>query len=176
MNIPIKIVVSLILTIHISCISTSNISEENQEIISESEIKKQNLANAHADSLAEEKAKEEKLRKSLTKIHKDEMYAQYQDQANTLSNYYVLAQQEFYARNYKNALVLINHAAIIKESADVLALRGSIYLGLGDIKKFVSQWRKALEMDPDVPIPIIADIIQQLQAYGLLDVNLKKAF
>lgn len=88
MSIEFRIVVFLILMIQINGVATSYISEENQLIISisEDEINKQTLAKAKADSIAEEK---EELRNSLTKIYKDEMYAQYQDQANTLSNYYI---------------------------------------------------------------------------------------
>jgi tetratricopeptide (TPR) repeat protein len=178
MSIEFRLVVSLIFIIQINCVATSDISEENPQIISvtEDEIQKQTLAKAKADSIAEAQEREEELRNSLTKIYKDEMYAQYQDQANTLSNYYILAQQNLYVGDFENALLLINRAALIKENADVIALRGSIYLGLGYMEEFVNQWRKALEMDPDVPIPVIAYVIQQLQANGLIDENLNKAF
>ncbi len=128
------------------------------------------------DSLEQARAKEEELRKALVELYKDEIYSRYQAQANTLTNYYILAQQHFYTGDFENALFLINRAALIKENADVLALRGSIYLGLGYINEFVSHWRRALEMDPSVPIPSSTYIIQQLQNNGLIDENLKKSF
>lgn len=129
-----------------------------------------------ADSLAQIEAEEQELREALIELYKDEVYSRYQSQANTLTNYYILAQQHFYSGDFQNALFLVNRAALIKENADVLALRGSIYLGLGYINEFVNQWRRALEMDPDVPIPSSTYIIQQLQNNGLIDQNLKKAF
>ncbi len=128
------------------------------------------------DSLEQARVKEEELRKALVELYKDEIYSRYQAQANTLTNYYILAQQHFYTGDFENALFLINRAALIKENADVLALRGSIYLGLGYINEFVSHWRRALEMDPSVPIPSSTYIIQQLQNNGLIDENLKKSF
>lgn len=131
---------------------------------------------AIADSIAQAEEEQEELRKALVELYKDEIYSRYQAQANTLTNYYILAQQHFYTGDFENALFLINRAALIKENADVLALRGSIYLGLGYINEFVNQWRRALEMDPDVPLPSSAYIIQQLQNNGLINEDLKKAF
>ncbi len=134
------------------------------------------IISPEADSIAQAQAKEEELRQALIELYKDDIYSRYQAQANTLTNYYILAQQHFYSGDFENALFLINRAALIKENADVLALRGSIYLGLGYINEFVNQWRRALEMDPEVPIPSSTYIIQQLQNNGLIDENLKKAF
>lgn len=157
------------------CSSSSEVVEPEGETITElSEVELK--AQAQADSVAEAEAKEEELRSALIELYKDEIYSRYQAQANTLTNYYILAQQHFYSGDFENALFLINRAALIKENADVLALRGSIYLGLGYINEFVNQWRRALEMDPEVPLPSSAYIIQQLQNNGLIDENLKKAF
>ena len=158
----------------IHCGSTSEVAEN--EIITEEISEEDLIAQARADSIAEAEAKEEELRNALIELYKDEIYARYQAQANTLTNYYILAQQHFFSGDFENALFLVNRAALIKENADVLALRGSIYLGLGYINGFVNQWRRALEMDPEVPIPSSTYIIQQLQNNGLIDENLKKAF
>ncbi len=146
------------------------ISEENSISPEDS------LQIAIQDSIDQAQAKEEELRNALIELYKDEIYSRYQAQANTLTNYYILAQQHFYTGDYENALFLINRAALIKENADVLALRGSVYLGLGYINEFVNHWRRALELDPEVPIPSSTYIIQQLQNNGLIDENLKKSF
>ncbi len=119
---------------------------------------------------------EDKRREELTTLYKEELNDQYQADANGLINFYILAQQRFFSGNYQNALILINRAAAIKENADVLALKGSIYLGLGQTDNFLANWRQALEMDPEVPIPSIPYVVQQLQLNGLLDENLQKAF
>jgi tetratricopeptide (TPR) repeat protein len=170
--ISIAILVSII---NLNCRSSAEVTESFDEEIPELS-EEQVLAQAQADSIAEAQAKEEELRNSLIELYKDEIYARYQAQANTLTKYYILAQQHFFSGDFENALFLVNRAALIKENADVLALRGSIYLGLGYINEFVNQWRRALEMDPDVPIPSSTYIIQQLQNNGLIDENLKKAF
>lgn len=44
------------------------------------------------------------------------------------------------------------------------------------MEEFVNHWHKTLEMDPDVPISVIAYLIQQLQVNKLIDENLNKAF
>lgn len=119
---------------------------------------------------------EQKRREQLTELYKEELSDQYQADANGLINFYILAQQRFFTGDYRNALILINRAASIKENADVLALKGSIYLGLGQTENFVANWRQALELDADVPIPPLPYVVQQLQLNGLLDQNLQKAF
>lgn len=82
----------------------------------------------------------------------------------------------FFNGEYQNALAYINRAANIRENADVLALKGSIYLGLGSEEDFISNWRRALELDSEVPIPPSPYIVQQLQENGLIDENLQKSF
>ena len=119
---------------------------------------------------------EEKRREQLTELYKEELSDQYQADANGLINFYILAQQRFFTGDYQNALILINRAAAIKENADVLALKGSIYLGLGQTENFVANWRQALELDAEVPIPPLPYVVQQLRLNGLLDENLQKAF
>lgn len=115
-------------------------------------------------------------REALTEVYKDELNEVYQTDANGIITYYILAQQRLYSGDYQNALVYINRAASIKENADILALKGSIYLGLGLIDNFVANWRQALELDSDVPIPPSPYIVQQLQQNGLIDENLRKSF
>ncbi len=120
-------------------------------------------------------AEEQRLEK-LQELYKEELTDQYRADANGLINFYILAQQRFFAGDYQNALVLINRAANIKETADVLALKGSIYLGLGQNQNFIANWRQALELDPEIPIPPLPYVVQQLQLNGLLDENFQKAF
>ncbi|MEQ9308775.1 MAG: hypothetical protein RLN90_04920 [Balneolaceae bacterium] len=115
-------------------------------------------------------------REALLEVYKDELSEIYQTEANSILTYYIYAQQRFYSGDYQNALTYINMASNIKENADVLALKGSIYLGLGLTDNFVANWRQALELDPEVPIPPSPYIIQQLQQNGLIDQNMKKSF
>lgn len=162
--------IALLLVFGFNCKSSDTVTDK--ETITDSTL----VENPQVDSLELARQKEKELRQALIDLYKDEVYSKYQSQANTLTNYYILAQQNFYTGNYENALYLINRAALIKENADILSLRGNIYLALGYVNEFVSHWRRALEMDPAVPIPQSAYIIQQLQYNGLIDENLKKSF
>lgn len=108
--------------------------------------------------------------------YKNKLNAKYKDEANIITNYFILAQQHFFAGEYEEALYLISHISKIKENADVLALKGSIYLGLEDRKKFIALWRQALELDKNVPIPPSPYLIQQLQIEGLINDKLQRNF
>ena len=154
------------------CKSSSTLSDQPLD----NTIEQLNVDSAATDSARMAEEAKAKLRADLVDLYKDEVFAKYQAQANTLTNYYILAQQHFYSGDFENALFLINRASLIRENADVIALRGSIYLGLGYINEFVQHWKQALELDADVPIPNSPYLIRQLQNNGLIDENLKKAF
>ncbi|MBO6524759.1 MAG: hypothetical protein JJ971_13090 [Balneolaceae bacterium] len=153
-------------------VNVTSSTQEAEEQLSEAQDTNTNTTTAAEDTVTAE----EKRREELTKIYKEELTDQYQADANGLINFYILAQQRFYAGDYQNALVLINRAAALKENADVLALKGSIYLGLGQNQNFLANWRQALELDPEIPIPPLPYVVQQLQLNGLLDENFQKAF
>ncbi len=93
----------------------------------------------------------------------------FQREANNLTHLYVTAQQLFFNGNSEQALILIQQANQIRENADIKALKGSIYYSLGYRGKFEENWRKALELDPSVPIPSIPVIERELQLLGLID-------
>lgn len=122
------------------------------------------------------KSQEEIARDSLLEIHKNELKRTYGGKANSITTYYILAQQNFFNGNYEEALYLVNKASLVSETADVLALKGSIYLGLGSVDNFVLNWRKALELDENLPLPNSPAIIQELQKQGLIDINLERNF
>mgnify|MGYP001334386622 CR=1 FL=1 len=63
-----------------------------------------------------------------------------------------------------------------KENADILALRGSIFLGLGSVDNFVRDWRKALELDENLPLSYSNYVLRELQNQGLLDDKFRKNF
>ncbi|MFA5667811.1 MAG: hypothetical protein WC967_01110 [Balneolaceae bacterium] len=108
--------------------------------------------------------------------YRNELNQKYKDAANAVTTYFILAQQQFFLGEYDDALFLINQATNFKENADILALKGSIYLGLGDREKFISYWRQALEIDANVPIPPSPYVEQQLKAEGLLNNQLQRNF
>lgn len=121
------------------------------------------------DSTETEEEKEQHRIDSLTQVYKAELFNVNQAKANRITTFYLLAQQKFYNGEHSEALFLINQAARVKETADILALKGSIYYGLGSIENFLNFWRRALEMDENVPIPPSPVIISELKKYGLID-------
>lgn len=120
---------------------------------------------------AEEEALAQQQREQFEEEYRKELRERYQGQANGVTTYYASAQRLFYMGRYQSALYHINKAADIKETADILALRGSIYLGLGDNEKFAEQWRLALELDENVPIPNVPYLLRQLKEEGLISQN-----
>ena len=121
-----------------------------------------------SETVAPQLELEKITRDSLIQVYKDEIYKENQIKANRITTFYILAQEKFYSGDYQEALFLINRALRVKETADVLALKGSIYLGLGSIENFVSFWRQALEMDENVPIPPSPAIVEELKRQGLI--------
>lgn len=115
-------------------------------------------------------------RDSLTQVYKEELYNENQSKANRVTTFYILAQQKFYNGEFEEALFLINQATRVKETADVLALKGSIYLGLGSTENFVAFWKRALELDKNLPLPPSPNIIQELKKQGLINENPDKNF
>lgn len=118
--------------------------------------------------------REDTLRTRLMEAYKDELLDEYRSDANRLTNFHVQAQQLFFQADYDEALILANRALSIRENAFTLSLRGSIYLGLGDIRRFEDDWRRALEIDENVPIPRSEYIISALKNYGIIDDNLRR--
>lgn len=118
----------------------------------------------------------EQQRLDLIEDYKNQLSEDYGSQANGLSTFYITAQQFFFNGNYEYALYYIDKAIKIRENADILALKGSIYLGLGSTEGFVQNWRRALELDKDTPIPNSDVIVNELKRHGLINDNLERNF
>lgn len=149
-----------------ACGSSENITE-NEPVTSE--VTEESSTPADSSDLSSQIQDSEKIRRdSLIQVYKEEIYNENQTKANRITTFYMLAQEKFYSGEYEEALFLINRALRVKESADVLALKGSIYLGLGSIENFVEFWRQALEMDENLPIPPSPAIVEELKRQGLI--------
>lgn len=163
----------MLLIIGIGCRSTDSLTEETPEILPEVAVNDTGIDSTTAqDSLKNL----EQLRLDLVENHKNQLTEEYGAKANGISTFYITAQQFFYNGNYEYALYYIDKALNIRENADILALKGSIYLGLGSNEGFIRNWRKALELDRNVPIPNSDLIIAELQRQGLINENLERNF
>lgn len=154
-----------------ACSSSRNATSDNDQAfqsndsqVSASEVEKPVLSETQI------------LRDSLRTELRGEIFRKYQSRANQITTFYILAQQNFYNNNFEEALYLINRAANIKETADILALRGSIYYGLGSMEGFLTNWRRALDMDSNLPIPPSPPIIAALKEEGLINDNLERNY
>lgn len=147
--------------------STALENQEQAETISQPDTILSNEPKADLDKA---------LRDSLTQIYKDELFTTNQSKANRITTFYILAQQKFYNGEYQEALFLINQAIRVKETADVFALKGSIYLGLGSTENFITFWRRALDLDSNVPIPPSPAIVAELKKHGLINDNPDRNF
>jgi tetratricopeptide (TPR) repeat protein len=156
----------------ISCRSTSEVATEPAD----EPATTQESTESTTETLSPQDSLEAAREELLLEMYKDELHSDFQAKANRITNFYILAQQQFYLAEYETALDYINRAIAIQEHPYVLAMRGSINLGLGRRQSFVDDWRRALEMDENVPIPQSDYIISALQSYGLIDENLRKNF
>lgn len=112
---------------------------------------------------------EEELEPEVVEEAENGLRAEFARQANNVTQLYITAQQLFYNGNFDQALVMIRQANEVRDNPDIKALKGSIYLALGSREKFEENWRRAFEMDDDVPIPNIPFVQRELQNIGLID-------
>lgn len=143
--------------------TTEDVTQEAQDTQDDS------LANSDTANVIEENDLDKNRLDSLKQVYKDQLYDENKNKANRITTFYILAQQKFYNGEYDEALFLINRAIQVRETADVLALKGSIYFGLGATENFITFWGKALAIDKDVPIPPIPAIVAELKKHGLIN-------
>jgi len=162
---------SLMLVLSIaSCRSSEKtLSEESTDAVQNTQDNSQTNSDT-IEAINSKIAESENARRdSLIQVYKDQIYNNNQNKANRITTFYILAQQKFYGAEYEEALFLINQASNIKETPDVLALKGSIYFGLGSTENFITFWKRALDMDKNLPIPPSSIIVEELKKHGLIN-------
>lgn len=165
------VVFSMIFVLNITaCKSSKSVSAEEDPPQVEQNNPNDAQINSETTNISDLQIDPEKIRlDSLKQVYKDQLYEDNKNKANRITTFYILAQQKFYSGEYEEALFLINRAIAVKETADILALKGSIYLGLGSTENFITFWNKALNMDKDLPIPPIPAIVAELKKHGLIN-------
>lgn len=68
------------------------------------------------------------------------------------------AQDQFYLGEYRNALDEIDKTLLIQETADAYALKGTIFFMLQNTTAAKANWNKAVQMDPNIPVPSIPEL------------------
>jgi tetratricopeptide (TPR) repeat protein len=68
------------------------------------------------------------------------------------------AQDLFYPEEYTEALRLLNETLEIAETADAYALKGTIHFMMGNQNAIRENWNRAVQINPDLPIPSIPEL------------------
>lgn len=68
------------------------------------------------------------------------------------------AQDLFYLGEYNEALKEIDKTIQIQETADAFALKGTIFFMLENVIAAKANWNKAVQMDPNIPVPSIPEL------------------
>jgi tetratricopeptide (TPR) repeat protein len=73
------------------------------------------------------------------------------------------AQDLFYIGEYKKSLEFVDKTLEIQETADAYALKGTIFFMLENITAARANWNRAVQMDPNIPIPSIPELETLIQ-------------
>jgi tetratricopeptide (TPR) repeat protein len=84
------------------------------------------------------------------------------DIQSLLSNYRK-AQDLFYLGEYRQSLEFIDKTLEVQETADAYALKGTIFFMLENITAARANWNRAVQMDPNIPIPSIPELETLIQ-------------
>ncbi|RNC84407.1 MAG: tetratricopeptide repeat protein [Balneola sp.] len=76
----------------------------------------------------------------------------------TLLSSYRKAQDLFYLGEYRQALEEVDKTIEIQETADAYALKGTIFFMLENITAARANWNRAVQMDPNIPVPSIPEL------------------
>ena len=71
---------------------------------------------------------------------------------------YRKAQDLFYLGEYRQALAEVDKTIQIQETADAYALKGTIFFMLENVTAARANWTKAVQMDPNMPVPSIPEL------------------
>lgn len=76
----------------------------------------------------------------------------------SLLSSYRKAQDLFYLGEYRQALEEVDKTIEIQETADAYALKGTIFFMLENITAAQANWTRAVQMDPNIPVPSIPEL------------------
>ncbi len=76
----------------------------------------------------------------------------------SLLSSYRKAQDLFYLGEYRQALEEVDKTIEIQETADAYALKGTIFFMLENITAARANWNRAVQMDPNIPVPSIPEL------------------
>lgn len=103
------------------------------------------------DDTSEDTAETAKVKAKRDSVYKKRMAKN----IKTVMRNFRRAQDLFYREDYKGAMEKVNASLEVQETADALGLKGSIFFMRDNLSSAKYYWNKAVEMDPDIPVPDI---------------------
>ncbi|MGL1904047.1 MAG: tetratricopeptide repeat protein [Fibrobacterales bacterium] len=85
-----------------------------------------------------------------SEVQKNMQNMQPQKMNNSVLAHIRRAQDYFYKKQYEDAVEAVNQSLQIQKTAEGYALIGSIYYMMDEIPWAITQWRNALELNPDM--------------------------
>ena len=154
-SIHIPVVFFLLMTVFFSCSSKREVANNETRVSREAQtgaaraatpagIPEEPEENAEQAESAEAEARRAAQVRSV-----DESEAAYLDRTNKALTHLVLAQLALEDNMPNLALYEINRSLYFLETADALALKGSIFYLLGNLSEARSFWRSAYNLNPD---------------------------
>ena len=131
-----------------SCTTSSHVPlsvREKQERAEESGAVEVEPADLSVVDEAELQRREEERQQKMEELDSD-----YYARTNRALSQYVKAQEAFFERQYPQALRLVRSGLESMEMADLYALKGAIHNALGQHDEAVADWRRAVDMNPEV--------------------------
>ena len=101
----------------------------------------------------EEVTPEQEREEDETEQLRERLAADYGEKANQVIDHYVRAQQAFFQERYQQALQEIDSALALIETADLLAFKGAIYFGMGQVEEAAKAFTRAFSLDKELPVP-----------------------
>ncbi len=154
-SIHILVIILLLMTVFLSCGSKREVANNETPVNREANTGAAESAGAATPANASEEHEnteettEAEEQRAAQMRSLDESEAAYLDRTNKALTHLVLAQLALEDNMPNLALYEINRSLYFLETADALALKGSIFYLLGNLSEARSFWRSAYNMNPD---------------------------
>ncbi len=142
-SIHILVIILLLMTFFLSCSSKRELANNDTHVNQETNT------GAATPASAPEETKEAEEQRAAQMRSVEESEAAYLDRTNKALTHLVLAQLALEDNMPNLALYEVNRSLYFLETADALALKGSVFYLLGNLSEARSFWRSAYNMNPD---------------------------
>ncbi|MDI6402826.1 hypothetical protein QLX67_12535 [Balneolaceae bacterium ANBcel3] len=136
----------------------------------ESPLAKDTIDMVESEAIDEERLRQMQEEAKINRMRRDQIIAEteaeHKERTNQALAYYSRAQEAFFSGNHRQALHLLHFGLQETESADLLALKGSVYHILGEDETAVKYWNRAVEKDEEVVCDMYPGISEWHRSLG----------